>query len=84
MSLVQRGTLINGEFVEGRFEYGKFVRTKYRRGAKGLLVLVPREEKKAARRGKRLAKVLEFQARPTYRPGVGWTTHPARSSAALE
>jgi hypothetical protein len=43
MVTVKRGMIINGEFVEGaRNGLGVFVPTRYRRGAKGQLVMLPR------------------------------------------
>lgn len=72
MGMFRRGTLINGEFVEGTFKHDNFVPTKFRRGARGLLVMVARPAKKKARRTRceQLARILKFEARPTYRPGA--------------
>ncbi len=73
MVTVKRGMIINGEFVEGaRNGLGVFVPTRYRRGAKGQLVMLPRPVGKR-RRVSRVKRhpILEFVLRTFHRPGAG-------------
>jgi len=60
--LFRRGMLIDGEFVQGHFNFlGHFIPELYQRGAGNVLEMTPRRQmKRTSRRKKSFCKVYEF------------------------